>query len=394
MKISFRCVLNCLTYKKVRTLLTIISIAIGVFSVVLITAIANIGKSAINYELDSLGIGGVIITATNPSNFSIVSTDVTTVKDFSAVQAATPVMMNVSTGIVKNNGSDITLWGVNSDAAKVIRIELLHGRLINENDVSSCANVCIIDSDLALKNYKRENIVGKSIRILVGSTYETFEVVGVVKSGGNVLQSLVGSYIPNFVYIPYTTMQTYNHSLKIDTLAVKFYSNIDINQSANSIINTLEVKNGATDAYKFENLSQQKDTLNNMLDIITSVLTAIGCVSVIVAGISIMTVMMVAVSERTREIGIKKAIGAGKLQIMLEFMTESLVISLIGSVLGGVLGQTVACVGAYIIGSSISFGFSIIVACVVGALIISAVFGIYPAYTAAKMKPVDALKFE
>lgn len=394
MKISFRCILNCLTYKKIRTTLTILSIAIGVFSVVVITAIANIGKSAINYELDSLGIGGVIISPTNPSTLSIVSADLDTVRDLSSVEAATPVMMNVSTGIVKNNGSDIALWGVNSDASKVIRLELLHGRLINENDVSSCANVCVIDSALALNNYKRENIVGKNIRILVGSTYETFEVVGIAKSGGNVLQSLVGNYIPNFVYIPYTTMQTYDYSMKIENLAVKFFTNTDLDKSANNLISTLESKNSVTDAYKFENLSQQKDTLNNMLDIITSVLTAIGFVSIIVAGISIMTVMMVAVSERTREIGIKKAIGAGKLQIMLEFITESLIISLIGSMLGGLLGQIVACVGAYLVGSSVGFDFSIVIACVIGALIISAVFGIYPAYTAAKMKPVDALKFE
>lgn len=394
MKISFRCVFNCLAYKKIRTFLTILSISIGVFSVVVISAIANIGKNAINYELDSLGIGGVIITPTNPSNIGIVSTDLEAVRDFSTVEAATPVMMNVSTGIVKSNSSDIALWGVNSDASKVIRLELLHGRLINENDVSSCANVCVIDSALALNNYKRENIVGKNIRILVGSTYETFEVIGIAKSGGNVLQSLVGSYIPNFVYIPYTTMQTYDYSMKIENLAVKFFTSADIDKSANKLISNLEAKNSVTDAYKFENLSQQKDTLNNMLDIITSVLTAIGFVSIVVAGISIMTVMMVAVSERTREIGIKKAIGAGKLQIMLEFMTESLIISFIGSVLGGVLGQTVACVGSYLVGSSVSFDFSIVFMCILGALIISTVFGIYPAYTAAKMKPVDALKFD
>ncbi len=394
MKISFRSVFNCLTYKKVRTFLTILSIAIGVFSVVIISAISNMGKDAINYELDSLGIGGVIISTSEKSNTAIFSNDLDTIKNFDSVEAATPVMMNISTGVVRNIGSEIALWGVNSDASKVIKIDLLYGRLINETDVASRSNVCVIDRELALNNYKRENIVGKNVRLLVGSAYETFEVVGVVSSGGNVLQSLVGNYIPNFVYIPYTTMQTYDRSLKIENLAVQFDSNVDIDANARSIINALEVKNSVTDVYKYENISQQKDTLNNMLNIITTVLSAIAFVSIIVAGIGIMTVMMVAVSERTREIGIKKAIGARKMQIMLEFMTESVLISLIGSSIGAVTGQLFACVGAYIVGMQIEFNFSVVTLCIAGALIISAVFGIYPAFTAAKMSPVDALKFE
>lgn len=394
MRISFRSVLNSMTYKKVRTTLTILSIAIGVFSVVIITAIAKIGKDAINYELDSLGIGGVIISTEPASNSVIPSSDLSTIKNHSSVEAVTPVMMNISNGVVRSNGSEIALWGVNSDASKVIKIELLHGRLINESDVSSCSNVCVIDKELALNNYKRENIVGKTIRILVGSSYESFEVVGVVSSGGNVLQSLVGNYIPNFVYIPYTTMQMHDYNLKIENLAVKFFGDADIDNEAKTIINNLEMKNGVVDTYKYENISQQKDTLNNMLDITTSVLAAIAFVSIIVAGIGIMTVMMVAVSERTREIGIKKAIGARKMQIMLEFMTESLVISLIGSSIGGLFGQTIACIGAYIMNMPISFDFSVVFACIIGALVISVIFGIYPAYTAAKMKPVDALKSE
>lgn len=394
MRISFRSVLNSLTYKKVRTTLTVVSIAIGVFSVVIITAISNLGKEAINYELDSLGIGGVIITANDNSNVSIATSDLNTVKDYKSVEAVTPVLMNVSTTVMRNNSSEIALWGVNSDACEVIRIKTLYGRLINENDVSSCENVCVIDSKLALDNYKRENIVGKTIRLLVGSSYESFKVVGIVESGGNVLQSLVGDYIPSFVYIPYTTMQTYNLDLNIQTLALKLDTTDDTETIAKKIISDLEAKNGVVDAYKYEDISKQKDTLNNMLDIITLVLGAVAFVSIIVAGIGIMTIMMVAVSERTREIGIKKAIGAKKFQIMLEFMTESLIISLIGSTSGGIVGQLVAYIGANVIGMDTKFDLLTIVACIMGALIISVVFGIYPAYTAAKMKPVDALKFD
>ena len=394
MKISFRSVINCLTYKKLRTVLTISSIAIGVFSVVVIIAIAKMGKEAINYELDSLGIGGIIITADGDSTTSFPSSDIGVIKDYEFVEAVTPVMMNISNSIILNNSAEIALWGVNSDASNVIRIELIHGRLINENDVFSCSNVCVIDKELALKNYKRENIVGKTIRILVGSSYESFEVVGVVNSGGNVLQSIVGGYIPNFVYIPYTTMQLYDYDLELENLAVKFSSEADVDAQAKGIVNTLETKNGVVDTYKYQNISQQKDSLNNMLDITTSVLVAIAFVSIIVAGIGIMTVMMVAVSERTREIGIKKAIGARKSQIMLEFIAESVIISLVGSTIGAFLGQTIACIGAYIMKMPVRFDFFVVLASILGALIISVVFGIYPAYTASKMKPVDALKFE
>lgn len=394
MKISLRYIANNLRYKKLRTVLTVISIAIGVFSVVIISAISQIGKQAMNYELDSLGIGGIILSTKANTAVRMGSSDIEAVKNIPSVEAATPVMMNVSYGIVRNNSTDIALWGVNSDAADVIRIETAYGRLINENDVAECANVCVIDKNLALENYKRENIVGKTVKLLVGSSYESFEVVGVVSSGGNVLQGLAGGYIPTFVYIPYTTMQMYNKDLSIENLAVKFKENSDIESDATSIINSLEIKNSVVDVYKYDNIAQQKETLNKMLDIVTAVLAAIAFVSIIVAGIGIMTVMMVAVSERTHEIGIKKAVGARKLQIMAEFITESFAISLIGSVIGGFGGELIAFILSNIAGMPVNFNLKLVLLCIFGALVISVIFGIYPAFSAAKMKPADALKFE
>lgn len=392
MKISFHGIFRNLRYKRTRTLLTTLSIAIGVFSVVVILSISQIGKSAFNDELDSLGADGVLLSAKQSSLTRLANADLAVVKENSSVRSATPIMLTFTGSVLRTANTDIALWGVDSEVDRVICMDTLFGRMLNENDIQNCENVCLIDKELAETAYKRQNIVGKQIRLLVGSSYETFKIVGVVSTGGNVLKSLTGDYIPTFVYIPYTTMQLYEKDLTLDRVAVKFKEECDIEAETKAIIFELENKNSQPDAYQYSNMAQQKDTLNRLLDIVTVILSAVALVSVIVAGIGIMTVMTVAVSERTKEIGIKKSVGAGNFQILMEFLLESLFIALLGSLAGGIFAETVVIFGAKAFAISFAFNAKTIIGCVLGAVVLAMIFGISPAITASRMRPVDALK--
>ena len=161
----------------------------------------------------------------------------------------------------------------------------------------------MIDEELARESYSRSNIVGKKVNVEINGIMHEYEVIGVVKNGVNVLQSMLGNVIPAFVYIPYTTFQNASARSYFDQIAVKLYdSNVNV---SGKIETAIIAGNSNRTAVNVENLLGQKDALSSILDIVTIILTFIAGISLLVSGLSIMTVMMVAVSERTREIGIK-----------------------------------------------------------------------------------------
>ena len=143
-----------------------------------------------------------------------------------------------------------------------------------------------------------------------------------------------------------------------------------------------------------ENMAAQMNKLNGILDIVTFVLSVIAGISLVVAGLSIMTVMLVSVNERTREIGIKKSIGASRSTIMKEFLVESLIISLLGSLSGAAAGVFISYLGCLVLSVDFVFNLSMFIFCVAFAVALGILFGVYPALQAVKLKPVDALRCE
>ncbi len=382
--------------KKLRSYLTILGIAIGVFSVVIITAIGDIGKFTISAELNSLGMEGIsVTTSAKMVQARLNSGDLIALKkDTSYIESATPIIAEYVTARMKGLDCDVIAFGVDQNASQAIALELLCGRLISEADVASAAKVCVVDQAYAQEIYKRTNIVGKKVSLLLGEHFEKFEIVGVVSSGGNILQGLMGDVVPTFFYTPYTTMQSVGPRQYFDQIAVRIKSDVDEQDATDRIARLLTDVSRPKNTIRVENLSAQKDTLSGILNIVSTVLTCIGAISLLVAGISIMTVMLVSVNERTREIGIKKSIGAGKGDILLEFMLEALIISLIGALIGA--GVSLAClyVACFFLGLPLVLNGTSLIFCVLFSLAMGVIFGIYPAYTASKLKPVDALRCE
>lgn len=381
--------------KKIRSLLTISGVAIGVISVLIISSIGDIGKHTINQELESVGISGLAIgTDKTVTGKELGTKELELIRSQSPVADAMPLLMQYTGAVTKGNTGKCLVWGISASAANIISLKVKYGRLVNQSDLNSMANVCVVDESFARETYKRGNIVGKTISVLLGNGYEDFEVIGVVETGGNVLQSLLGEYVPTFVYLPFTTMQQMIGRTGFDQIAVKLKSDIDPDTASEELTKILEAANKITGSITVENLNSHKEQLNHILDIVTMVLSVIGGISLVVAGLSIMTVMLVSVHERTREIGIKKSIGASKSAIMLEFLTESLFITLLGSLAGTVIGMLAVILGSLAFGLDILFNLRLILFCIGFAIVIGVLFGVYPAMKAANLRPVDALRSE
>lgn len=383
--------LRILFRKKGRTFLTVIGISIGITAVILISNISQCGSSALSDEIDGLGMGGLTVSLKDTSA-PLTQKELKSIQSLSYVDYAMPIIFESTDVYVKDKKSSIYLWGINQYAKDVISLNLIYGRFINAGDIAAMSKICLVDQKFADSNYGTDNIVGRKITIISNGISDEYKVVGILKTGSGLLQNMMGTYIPNFVYIPYTTMQATNHSSNYSQIAIKTNNNIDSEIAGNDIIKTIERISNTHNAYTVTNLAKQKENLNNILNIFTIILSSVGAISLLVASLNIMNVMLVSVTERTREIGIKKAIGATKKNIITEFLSESAILSLIGCICGIFSGMIISSLGALALGLTLRPRTDIMIYTMILSLATGIIFGIYPAVKAASLKPVDALR--
>ena len=375
---------------KVRSLLTIAGIAVGVFSVTLISTIGAVGTEQVSSTLITMGVDTLLVqAASNSVSVTLTDEDVSEVRKIDGVTDVMPLMASITEAKMINRRVDCYVWGVDKSADKLISLRAKHGRLITNSDSAALSKVCVIDEQFAEEVYGRSNVVGKKLRMFLGGKYHDFTIIGIAQSGLSSLQGMLSNIMPGFMYIPITTMQHLCGRTTYDKIAVKV-SGDDF--SPKTVTDALDLKNGHVDGYLCNNLLSQKSQLDDILSIVTTTLSMTAGISLVVSGISVMTAMMMSVSERTREIGVKKAIGARKRDILGEFLAESVLLTLLGSAGGIVAGLAVSFAGCMILGVpfSVNVG-SLVISAVVTALL-GAVFGAYPAAKAAKLNPADALR--
>ncbi len=400
--------IESLTANKMRSGLTILGIVIGVASVISMLAIGQGATAAVNSQIQSIG-SNLLFVSSSFGQGSSTTPKPLTLQDAQAlldptnapdVLAAVGVVNARGTLSVNGVSTSASVVGTTADYATVRNLNLQDGQFITNTDVSGHSASVVLGSGIATTLFgQTTGLVGQEVRI----NNQPFRVVGVLQSvGGGALGSQ-----DNQVIVPLTTAQIRlenrgGASTRIDQIIVQASSAAGVAAAQEEVTNILRTQhNTRIGSDDFSILSQQ-DILNTATSVtgtLTLLLGGIGAISLVVGGIGIMNIMLVSVTERTREIGLRKALGAHKSDIRLQFMIESSVLSLLGGLVGVAVAAGVSRIIANIAAASSTainpvIGLnSVLLACLFSAAV-GLFFGIYPANRASNLEPVEALRFE
>jgi len=367
---------------KLRAFLTMLGMIIGVSSVIILVSISQGSSKQISDQIGELGTNLLTVNFFNTDTTQFKEKDLATLKKINGVKEVSPV---VSGRVTVKNGktsSEVSLTGTTSSYKDVRNLKISSGRFFTNFDNEERLKTAILGSDTATTLFGLSNPVGESIQIN-GTSYK---VVGVLQSSGN------GD---DTVLLPIKVAQRLLQNTTISTVYVQTDNENIVNFAKVNVESTLSVLfGGSQDDFSVTNQQDVIDTVSSVSDTMSIMLGGIACISLVVGGIGIMNIMLVSVSERTREIGIRKAIGAQKSDIMLQFLIESIVLSSFGGMIGVGLGVSAAKIYSMISSTTIAFSLPVILLSFTFSLLVGVIFGVFPAYKASNMRPIQALRFE
>jgi len=398
--------LESLNSNRMRSFLTILGIVIGVGAVIAMLAVGTGAQSTITGSISGIGSnllfvykGNTIADVSNPKNLSM--QDANALLDqyqAPSVEAVAPMVSGTVDVSTANEKTSSSLDGVTADYQSVRNATLSEGSFITDDNVLGRAKVAVIGTDVAKKLFDRtDGLVGESIRV----NGLSFKIIGVLESKGG---SSFGSQ-DNVVLVPITTAQVnilHKDANRVDIIMVQATSASTISEASDEVSNILRVRHRTKAGQDDFTIFSQQDiaaTAQTITGVLTIFLGGIAGISLLVGGIGIMNIMLVSVTERTREIGLRKALGARKKDILTQFLTESSLLSLFGGIIGIGLGWLIAfIVGRVAAASGTPFtpvvGLNAILLATVFSTAVGLFFGLYPANRAANLEPVEALRYE
>ncbi len=375
---------------KLRSSLTMLGLIIGIISVILLVGIGTGATSNVTSSVQSLGTGTLTIKVDSDSDTSLEYDDLDEFLNIPNVEMYAPyktVSGTVSYETTTSRGSQILATTPNY--LSVMNLTISDGRLLSNIDLKNTSKVCLLGTDIAdtlFEEVDTKDIVGKQIKI----DGDKYTVVGVLTSAG----SSMGNNVDSTLIIPFTTAKYLNGDTTINNLYIKVENEDLIDNTISLLENYLEKTKGiSTDYFSVSSQSSMLDTMSDISNTLSLLLGGIASISLIVGGIGVMNVMLVSVTERTKEIGIRKALGAKRRDILIQFLIESLVLCMLGGIIGVLLGMGTGNL-LQIFGFNFVASGKIVVISFLSSAIIGLVFGIFPAYKASKLNPIDALRTE
>lgn len=401
-KESFLMAWASLVANKLRSILTMLGIIIGVAAVIALVSIGNGVRQDIQNSISSLGSNLLMVMPGAPrtpgvrasagSMKSLKVSDYEAISKLDGVKAASPMTSGSYVVIYQNKNWTTTVSGVNSNYMDVNNWTMKSGRFFSDKNVQNRERVAVIGQTVVKNLFGDEDPVGAEIRV----KNIPFRIIGVLNSKGS---GSMGADQDDIVLIPYTTAMERVEG--VDYLRMIYVVGEDengIDRLQSDIENLLRVRHGIKDSnlddFNIQNMNSIMETMEETTGTLTLFLGAVAAISLVVGGIGIMNIMLVSVTERTREIGVRKALGATYNVIVTQFLIEAVVISLMGGLIGIVLGIGASKMISVSSGMSTVISIPTIVLSFAFSMAIGLVFGIYPARKAAKLNPIDALHYE
>ena len=368
---SFKMALKSISGNKMRSFLTMLGIIIGVMALVILVSLVNGTTTSVTDTINKLGSNLVGVSISNDYGNPIRKEDLDELMKRPEIGAVAPIASGSMTGKYNTTSKTVTVYGTNGQYFGIRNYELMIGRLLKDSDYDNHTNVCVVNSALA------EQLIG-----FTGCVNEEITLNGTLEA-----------YIPYSTHVRLST----DTSINIKAFYISAASGVPTETTKN-LVNSLMLErfNYDEDAFNVQSTDMLEDAMGNITAILSILLGGIAGISLIVGGIGIMNIMLVTVTERTREIGIRKAIGASRGAILRQFLIEAIVLCMIGCGIGIFLSWSFLRLVSVITASlDITFDMNgaVVVVAVTFCFFIGVVFGLYPANKAAKMKPIDALHY-
>ena len=390
---------------KGRSFLTMLGIIIGIASVIAIVSIGEGTKNQMNSEIDGIGGGQIAVSV---SNDAITESEFITAEDVQAVREIDTVEgVNVSESyegetVTGKGNFSIMLTAEGPDAKLLNNSEMKYGSYFGENEIEEGKNVCVISDADAKRLFGTDDVVGMNLDITCYDSSKSFRIMGVTTQKENgTFVSYTYDGMPVAVNIPYSSMEDLVGATdEFYSLMIQGDKTLDSQIIADQVVHVLEKRHqcAGEEYFQVQSFQDVMQSMNEMLGMVTAFISFVAGISLLVGGIGVMNIMLVSVTERTREIGIRKSLGAKTSSIMLQFLAEAAILTVIGGLIGIILGILAAygicSVISGSIGMTITPGISptVIFVATLFSCAVGVFFGIYPAKKAARLSPIEALR--
>lgn len=390
---------------KGRSFLTMLGIIIGIASVIAIVSIGEGTKNQMNSEIDGIGGGQIAVSV---SNDAITESEFITAEDVQAVREIDTVEgVNVSESydgetVTGKGNFSIMLTAEGPDAKLLNNSEMKYGNYFGENEIEEGKNVCVISDADAKRLFGTDDVVGMNLDITCYDSSKSFRIMGVTTQKENgTFVSYTYDGMPVAVNIPYSSMEDLAGAAdEFYSLTIQGDKTLDSQIIADQVVHVLEKRHqcAGEEYFQVQSFQDVMQSMNEMLGMVTAFISFVAGISLLVGGIGVMNIMLVSVTERTREIGIRKSLGAKTSSIMLQFLAEAAILTVIGGLIGIILGILAAYGICSVISGSIGMtiipGISptVIFVATLFSCAVGVFFGIYPAKKAARLSPIEALR--